>query len=106
MGSPASRAKRTGKPSANAGNANSANANPQTQMHREIPQHVPEPEPAMVQPASQCGTLSDSNISTANGSNRLADDFRSVSQGDGHSVASHPTADGSNTHPNVTQAFL
>ena len=107
MGSQASRAKRAGKPSANAGQVKPADAIPQVLVYREIPQHVPELEPSVMQPVSQCG----SDTSTADGSKGLADEFRSVSQGDdGSNAMVGTTADGSipalNTHPNVTQAFL
>ena len=107
MGSPATRAKRAGKPSANAGHVKPADATPQVLVYREIPQHMPEPEPYVMQPVSQCG----SDTSTADGSKGLADEFRSVSQGDdGSNGMVGTTADGSipalNSHPNVTQAFL
>ena len=52
MGSPATRAKRAGKPSANAGQVKPADAIPQVLVYREIPQHVPEPEPALIHPVS------------------------------------------------------
>ena len=105
MGSPATRAKRAGKPSANAGQVKPADAIPQVLVYREIPQHMPEPE-QMMQPVSQCGSTS-----TADGSQGLVDEFRSVSQGDdGSNGMVGTTADGSipalNSHPNVTQAFL